>query len=36
MRDVGVQFKRRCTEEEAYLFYDSNAGRDVEGDARLP
>ena len=25
--------ERRCTEEEAYLLYDSNAGRDVEADA---
>jgi Ribosomal protein S1 len=28
--------ERRCTEEEAYLLYDSNAGRDVEADAGLP
>jgi hypothetical protein len=34
--NIGVQFKRRCTEEEAYLLYDSNAGRDVEADAGLP
>ena len=35
-RTSAFNLERRCNEEEAYLLYDSNAGRDVEADAGLP